>query len=82
MNPNTSVTDKAKAKKQKQIDSLMDFSYTEVSIECTKCRCADGTFNGDEADAAQEFYKNGWRTTNENCYCPQCAKKHLKKTKP
>jgi len=83
MSNTSAVRDKAKAKKKKQLDALVEFCYTEVSIECTECRSADGEFNVDDVDAAKEFYKRGWRTTNENCYCPDCAKKHLKsKTKP
>lgn len=61
-------------------DQLLDDIYTENTISCTKkgCKETDNTFNCDEYDTANYMFKKGWRRTENHCYCPQCAKKHLK----
>lgn len=59
--------------KDKAIMNLSDFTQTEFHISCTNCNAEQAT-DGDEDD----FYKKGWRATQQNCYCPKCAKKKLK----
>ncbi len=59
-------------------DELEGYCLDEVSIECTKCKDLNVEYNTDLYDALPVFFFNGWRATNQNCYCPKCAKKYLK----
>lgn len=58
---------------------LVDYIQILANIDCDNCsksaisECCDGW------DAADEFFRNGWRVTRSgNVYCPDCAKKKLK----
>lgn len=74
-------------KQKNKIDHLDYFGswyLTEVthSMACTKCGSEvteDAGFDEDPTEFLEERYRNGWRTTNKNCYCPDCRKKHLSK---
>lgn len=59
-------------------DQLLEDIYTENTISCTKCKETDNTFNCDEYDSAEHFFRIGWRRTENNCYCPKCASIKLK----
>jgi len=62
-------------------DQLLDDIYTENTISCTNknCKETDNTFNCDEYDSAEHFFRIGWRRTEAHCYCPKCAKLKFKK---
>ncbi len=60
-------------------DQLHEDILTIQEISCSKCRERNDLMNIDDFDAADIFFKNGWRRTERHCYCPKCAKKHLKK---
>lgn len=59
-------------------EDLWDDLLTEHSITCSKCNDTDNAFNIDDQVAVEYFFKQGWRRTPHNLYCPECAKKHLK----
>ncbi len=61
---------------EREINKLDDHVFVESSIECSKCRITSAT-SGDSG--AEEFYDEGWRGTDKNCYCPECAEKYLKR---
>lgn len=61
--------------RREQLVGLRDCIQIEASIECTKCY--KGTLV-DDMFGEEDAYKQGWRTTKNNCYCPLCAKKYLK----
>ena len=64
--------------KQKEYDKFDGFISSIIQISCTNCDGESET-DGDEFDAPEIFYEEGWRATSTNCYCPNCAKKKLKK---
>ena len=57
---------------------LMDYCETTVDICCSKCGINDTICGADDYNAAEEFFKKGWRATHQNCYCPKCAMKYIK----
>jgi Zn finger protein HypA/HybF involved in hydrogenase expression len=60
---------------------LEGYCMEETTIECTKCKKMSGV-QCDASYAMDNFFKEGWRATDNHCYCPKCAKKYLKlKTK-
>lgn len=52
-----------------------EVTYTE--IYCSGCRVHKERYM-DEDSFTEEVFKEGWRATKENVYCPKCAKKKLK----
>lgn len=70
------MNSKTQKKKRLSLQSLEGYIQVEVSIECTKCETGGylSDFNSEE-----DAYKQGWRATENHCYCPKCAKKYLKK---
>jgi len=66
--------------KEKQLVGLAGYIETEISIHCTKCDDASMLYNVIDAD--QEAYAEGWRVTDNHCYCPNCAPVYLKKLHP
>lgn len=67
--------------KDQQVSILVEFTETETNIRCSKCHYIGAEYQSDDYDAAERFYKKGWRVGRQNCYCPKCAKKHLKHKK-
>lgn len=61
--------------KEKQLEILNDFVMTITTIQCDKC----SEESVSEFDDTEGFYTNGWRATENTCYCPNCAKKYIKK---
>ena len=59
-------------------ESLIDEILMTAEITCTYCRKTDCIQCYDDIDAAEYFYKEGWRKGKVNVYCPKCAKKKLK----
>lgn len=56
------------------------YEHTVVSTEIVCDFCSTKrTLYGDDDDAIKHFYSIGWRGRTK-CYCPDCAKKKLKKT--
>jgi len=53
---------------------------TTCDIQCSKPNCKESASLHciDEYGAADVFFENGWRRTENYCYCPKCAKKYLK----
>lgn len=64
--------------KKKELRNLAESTLVEVSIECDKCKKANGTQFTDEDYFAEELYSKGWRCPVSKVYCPDCAKKYLK----
>ena len=62
---------------------LLDYCETTVDICCCKCGASDTICGADDYNAAEDFFKKGWRATVQNCYCLKCAMKYIKgKLKP
>jgi hypothetical protein len=60
-------------KKEENIDNLID--GIRLTIQCSKCNAVEiDNYHMDLLEAAASFYKDGWRATEENIYCPVCAK--------
>ena len=58
-------------------DQLVEHCNVETTIICSKCgQIAMDMF--EEFMASDNFFKEGWRATKSNCYCPACAIKNLK----
>ena len=55
---------------------LYDYIECVTSLGCSNCNTIEEIF-GVDADT-EPFYELGWRATEYNCYCPECAKKKLK----
>jgi hypothetical protein len=66
---------------EKQIDKLLDYVITVCDITCTKCDYFSSLSMVDDYSAAERFSDDGWHATDNHVYCPQCAKKYLKKKK-
>jgi hypothetical protein len=64
--------------KEAAIEALMDNCIEIAIFICTKC--AEETYIvGEEHIASSAAYRDGWRATEKNTYCPCCAKKyHIK----
>lgn len=58
-------------------DQLEDFIHTVSHIRCTRC-AEENSIEGDYTDASEGFFTKGWRVTQSNAYCPNCAKKKIK----
>lgn len=56
---------------------LYDFVMTETTITCDFCKKSE-TIDEDGAEAIDAWYHDGWRG-RRRCYCPECAKKKLKR---
>jgi len=55
-------------------------SITSIhEIHCDFCKNSDSEMCGDDFDACSAFYHKGWRARKKT-YCPECAKKKLKKS--
>jgi hypothetical protein len=63
-------------------DLLIEFTGTIVEIECSSCGEGQSVWGMDDTDAVKEFFADGWRATDLNCYCPKCAPKKLKGVTP
>ncbi len=51
-------------------------------VKCTKCKVFNDVGGiSDNYEAVEYFLEKGWRATENNTYCPSCAKKHLKPKK-
>ncbi|MDD2493947.1 MAG: hypothetical protein PHE29_02025 [Tissierellia bacterium] len=50
----------------------------EVELNCCKCdnKKNETSCDIDEFYFIDEAYKEGWRSINNNCYCPKCSKKY------
>ena len=66
--------------KNLEIFALYDFAWCDVNIMCSSCKkqLKYGSNPSDVSDSIETFYDEGWRATNKNCYCPECAKIKLK----
>lgn len=64
--------------KQYNAEQLEDWIETTHSITCSKCRDGVDNHMGDEYQAAEGFFNDGWRSTGANVYCPNCAALKLK----
>lgn len=62
-------------------ENLWDELATEHTIMCSNCRVTDNIHNANDEGAAEYFFRQGWRKTKENCYCPKCASIKLKSKK-
>ncbi len=60
-----------KIRYNQNLNNLMEASYEIITIKCTRC---DNEVTTDFF-CAEEFYNKGWRATENNTYCPTCAKK-------
>lgn len=60
-----------KKKREDNINNLFDSVVEVAEINCTKC---DNSETG-LVLACNLLYDDGWRATNNNVYCPECAKK-------
>lgn len=66
----------------KQFDNILDWTASEHSIVCSKCKHTSVQSLVDDAyEAVTNFIKDGWRCPRQIAYCPKCAKKHLKPRK-
>ena len=64
------------------VDLLYNVVELTASIRCTNCGVTDTTIAIDEYESADTFYDRGWLATiYGNAYCPDCAKKKLKRKK-
>lgn len=70
----------AKQSFSKQIGLMDNFTIQSVEITCTKCGKTAYEMHVDDYEAQKEFIRKGWRVTQKNCYCPECATKHVKFT--
>jgi hypothetical protein len=68
----------AKQLHSKQVALMESFTQQTVEINCTKCGKTGIQVDIDDYDAIKEFIRMGWRATQSNCYCPECATKHVK----
>ncbi len=57
---------------------LHEAILTSHDISCDNCKKTESAFNIDDFDACDVFYENGWRMRSK-VYCPDCAKKKLKR---
>lgn len=65
-------------KKETQVDKIVEAIVTGHYINCNFCDNQLEICAVDEFDAADFFYKKGWRIPRLLTYCPKCAKKYLK----
>lgn len=79
--PKLSPKPKRSMTKEKHIDGLAESSTTTITLDCSKCDAVIQEWCVDDLDAAQTFYKKGWRMGTRNVYCPKCAKKYLSQSK-
>ena len=61
-------------KREDSVNNLVDAMV--IKIQCTKCEdiLEDGRTFLDQMDFANSLYRDGWRGTENNIYCPVCAK--------
>lgn len=59
-------------------EDLYEDIHSMVDITCNHCGLNNHYHNLDEYDACDVFFKDGWRSTTNNVYCPKCAAKKLK----
>lgn len=57
---------------------LYESILVSCEISCDNCTTTKTIHGIDDGDACDEFYKQGWRTRSKT-YCPECAKKKLKR---
>ncbi len=55
---------------------LQEHIETVAKIMCTKCGAFENDY--DEEMLSEKCLKQGWKTTKNHCYCPDCANKFLK----
>lgn len=67
-----------KIKSRYSSEQLIDFCQEEVTLYCTNCKESQTEHNVDSNWGSEIFFEKGWRGTENNCYCPKCAKKKLK----
>lgn len=68
-----------KIKKSKYTyEQLYDHCLETVEFECSKCSEHKIVYQADGFSASEDLFNEGWRATANNCYCPDCANKHLK----
>lgn len=58
----------------KSLLKIYETIETMSTLTCSKCN-AETSFQMDADDAAELFHQKGWRATDKNVYCPQCAEK-------
>lgn len=65
--------------KKYKADDLLDFMNEEVSweIQCSSCGYSIGGYE-EAIYITDELFKEGWKATKQNVYCPKCATKKLK----
>lgn len=66
---------------EKEREKIYEFVEVEATIVCTKNGCESLLCGYDEYDVGSQAYEDGWRVRGYNVYCPDCAKKYLKKKK-
>lgn len=59
-------------------NDLMDHITYFAEITCCNCKQTGNDYNANEMYTPEKFFKDGWRATVANAYCPKCAKKYLK----
>jgi hypothetical protein len=62
-----------------ELDRMQEAIMVECTIQCSKCGKTYGPFVDDEYNFSEHCLDLGWRATPNNIYCPECAKKYLKK---
>lgn len=70
----------AKQLHSKQVGLMEGFVCQTVEINCSKCGKTHIIAGIDDYGAINDFIKRGWRATQKNCYCPDCAPKYTKIT--
>lgn len=70
------------AKKYQPAFSTKWLTY-HIQYICTKC-CNQGDFSceDDKNKLSEILFKEGWRTTDKNCYCPDCASEFIEELYP
>jgi hypothetical protein len=56
------------------IQSLYEIIETTHQICCEKCSRRDFRYNTESHEAAETFFKKGWRVKDDTTYCPDCVK--------
>lgn len=57
----------------KNEDKLLDYILTICEIKCSKCGTTKVEYDADEYHFAKHRDEDGWKATNMNVYCPECA---------
>lgn len=67
-------------KKDEEIYELENLIQTTSTVICDKCN-EEETIEADDMEAADCFYRGGWRVINDETVCKKCRKKPNKNLK-